>query len=135
MVTTLAYFEAITEQNRVAGGPERPDRDGNAKRVARALHLAGVPLLAGTDATPYVPAHGSGLHRELVLLTEAGLSLTQALAAATSVPARHFGLTDRGRIAPGLRADLVLVDGDPTRDITASGSTVDVWRRGARQRR
>jgi imidazolonepropionase-like amidohydrolase len=75
------------------------------------------------------------MHRELLLLTEAGLSAEEALAAATSVPARHFGLTDRGRIAPGLRADLVLVDGDPTRDITATRAITEVWRRGVRQTR
>jgi imidazolonepropionase-like amidohydrolase len=56
-------------------------------------------------------------------------------AAATSVPACHFGLTDRGRILPGLRADLVLVDGDPTTDITATRSITDVWRRGTHHRR
>ncbi|MFD2356841.1 amidohydrolase family protein [Nonomuraea ferruginea] len=89
-----------------------------------------MPLLAGTDATPFAPAHEAGLHRELELLTEAGLSAEEALAAATGLPARHFGLDDRGRIAPGLRADLVLVEGDPTRDITATGAIVDVWRRG-----
>ncbi|HEU5432653.1 MAG TPA: CIA30 family protein, partial [Thermomicrobiales bacterium] len=53
-----------------------------------------------------------------------------ALAAATSVPAARFGLADRGRIAPGLRADLVLVDGDPTTDITKTRSIVAVWKRG-----
>ena len=75
------------------------------------------------------------MHRELVLLTQAGLSDEEALAAATSLPARYFGLADRGRIAPGLRADLVLVDGDPTQAIAATGSIVDVWRRGVRQGR
>ena len=75
------------------------------------------------------------MHRELALLVQAGLTNTEALAAATSVPARQFGLTDRGRIAPGLRADLLLVDGDPTTDITATGAIVDVWRRGVRQTR
>jgi imidazolonepropionase-like amidohydrolase len=107
----------------------------NAVDEARTLRSAGVPLLAGTDANPFAPLHGTALHRELVLLTEAGLSNEEALAAATSVPARHFGLADRGRIAPGLRADLVLVDGDPTRDITATANIVDVWRRGVRQTR
>jgi imidazolonepropionase-like amidohydrolase len=72
------------------------------------------------------------VHRELELLTRAGLTALEALASATSVPAVHFGLTDRGRVEPGLRADLLLVDGDPTTDITAIGAVVDVWRRGVR---
>lgn len=75
------------------------------------------------------------MHRELALLTEAGLSDEEALAAATSVPARHFGLADRGHVAPGRRADLLLVDGDPTRDIAAIAAIAEVWRRGVRQRR
>lgn len=102
-----------------------------ALRITRALHEAGVPLLAGTDAIP-VAGHGVGLHRELELLVEAGLTPAQALAAATSVPARCFGLTDRGRLAPGLAADLLLVEGGPTDEITATRNIRGIWRRGAR---
>ncbi|MFF9199873.1 amidohydrolase family protein [Streptomyces sp. NPDC014779] len=60
---------------------------------------------------------------------------SEALAGATVVTARHFGLSDRGRIAPGLRADLLLVDGDPVTDITATRSIVVVRRRGVRRQR
>ncbi|MFG3438728.1 amidohydrolase family protein [Nonomuraea sp. NPDC047897] len=121
----------------ISGFPVDPDGIANALETAAALHRAGVPLLAGTDANDgphggFLALHGASIHRELVLLTKAGLSPVQALAAATSVPARHFGLRDRGRVAPGLRADLVLVDGDPTTDITATRSVVEVWRRGTR---
>lgn len=105
----------------------------NASGSALALLRAGVPVLAGTDATPFGPVHGAGLHHELLLLTEAGLTPEQALTAATSLVARSFGLADRGRIAAGLRADLLLVDGDPTTDITASRAIADVWRGGVRQ--
>ncbi|WEV26171.1 amidohydrolase family protein [Streptomyces sp. 71268] len=131
-VTTLAYFEAITERGSRAPVCARPGSLGNAVGAVRALREAGAPLLAGTDATPYDPGHGSGMHRELLLLRRAGLSPRAALAAATSLPARHFALTDRGRIAPGLRADLVLVEGDPTRDIATITALTDVWRRGVR---
>jgi alpha-D-ribose 1-methylphosphonate 5-triphosphate diphosphatase PhnM len=55
------------------------------------------------------------------------------LRAATSTPARRFGLTDRGRIASGLRADLLLVDGDPTKTISDTLSVRMVWRRGVQQ--
>lgn len=133
VVSTLVYFEVISQQG-AADHVVRGSAD-NAVHVARTLHQAGVPLLAGTDATPFAPMHGESLHRELTLLTRAGLTNEEALAAATSLPASHFGLTDRGRIAPGLRADLVLVDGDPTEDIATTSSIVDVWRRGVRQER
>ncbi|MEV0202232.1 amidohydrolase family protein [Nonomuraea sp. NPDC050691] len=104
----------------------------NAAHAVRLLHGAGVTLLAGTDANPFAPLHGASLHRELLMLTEAGLTPQQALRAATSLPALRFGLPDRGRVAPGLRADLLLVDGDPTTDITATRAIAEVWRRGAR---
>lgn len=70
------------------------------------------------------------MHGELELLVRAGLSPVQALRAATSLPARRFGLHDRGRIAPGLQADLLLVEGDPTQEITATLSIAGIWRRG-----
>ena len=103
-----------------------------------ALHAAGVDILAGSDVSVPVrflggSAHGASLHHELQLLVKAGLTPIEALRAATSVPARRFGLTDRGRIFPGARADLLLVDGDPTTAITDTLSTRAVWRRGTRQ--
>ena len=102
-----------------------------------ALHAAGVDILAGTDVSMPVPhlgglAHGASVHQELQLLVQAGLSAVEALRAATSVPARRFGLSDRGRIQPGYRADLILIDGDPTTAIGASLSIRAIWRRGAR---
>ncbi|WP_235036910.1 amidohydrolase family protein [Actinomadura sp. K4S16] len=105
--------------------------------AVRALSDAGVDLLAGTDAAVPLPflgglAHGASLHHELQHLVRAGLSPVQALRAATSVPARRFGLDDRGRIAEGLRADLLLVDGDPTTTISDTLNTRAVWRRGTR---
>ncbi|MYV51076.1 amidohydrolase family protein [Streptomyces sp. SID3212] len=105
-----------------------------------ALHEAGVDILVGTDVSVAVRylgglAHGASVHHELQLLVRAGLTPVQALRAATSVPARRFGLKDRGRIAEGMRADLLLVDGDPTRTISDSLSIREVWRRGARQPR
>ena len=100
-----------------------------------ALHRAGVDILAGCDVSDPIPslgglAPGASLHRELQLLVAAGLSPVEALRAATSTPARRFGLGDRGRIAPGLRADLVLVDGDPTVNISDTLSISAVWRQG-----
>jgi imidazolonepropionase-like amidohydrolase len=100
--------------------------------VVGALHAAGVPLLAGTDAPNPGTVHGVSLHLELQLLVAAGLSPVEALSAATALPAQCFGLTDRGRIAPELRADLLLVEGDPTTNIEATLEIADVWMQGAR---
>lgn len=102
----------------------------HALDTTRVLHRAGVPILAGTDAGNPGTAHGASLHRELELLVKAGLTPIEALAAATSVAAKAFHLFDRGRIAAGLRADLVLVDGDPTTDIRQTRKINRVWKQG-----
>jgi cytosine/adenosine deaminase-related metal-dependent hydrolase len=83
------------------------------------LHRAGVPLLAGTDASdePWV-IPGASLHDELALFVEAGLSPLEALRTATSAPARYRGETGP-LLAPGRRADLVLLANDPTENIGA----------------
>jgi imidazolonepropionase-like amidohydrolase len=105
--------------------------------TVRALDAAGVDMLAGTDVS--VPetffgglAHGASLHHELQYLVAAGLTPARALRAATATTARRFRLSDRGRIAEGLRADLLLVDGDPTSNIGDTLNTRAVWRRGTR---
>ncbi|MGO9604745.1 MAG: amidohydrolase family protein [Candidatus Binataceae bacterium] len=97
----------------------------------RVLHDAGVPLLAGTDASSNTPI-GALLHTELELMVRAGLTPSETLADATSVPARIFSLTDRGRIAVGKRADLLLVRGDPTVDIRATRDIVAIWKQGVK---
>lgn len=104
----------------------------NCTETVAALHQAGVPILAGTDANKAlgVPAnveHGISLHEELELLVECGLSTTEALRAATCLPSKYFGLNDRGSIEPGRRADLVLVQGNPVEDITATRRIKRVW--------
>ncbi len=100
-----------------------------AEEAVRQLKAVGVPLLAGTDAALNT-VHGVSLHRELELLVKAGLTPLEALASATSIPARIFDLPDRGRIIPGLRADLLLVEGDPTTDILSTRSITAVWKQG-----
>jgi imidazolonepropionase-like amidohydrolase len=113
-----------------------PDGDFTAAlATVKALHAAGVPILAGSDANQLHAlgmAHGASLHGELRLLVRAGLTPTEALRAATSLPAATFGLHDRGRITPGARADLLLVQGDPTSRIEDALSIKDVWRSGSR---
>lgn len=99
------------------------------------LFDAGVDILVGTDVSVPMPhlgglAHGVSVHHEMQLLVEAGLKPIDALKSATSVTARRFGLSDRGIIEAGMRADLILVKGDPTTNISDSLNIVGVWKEG-----
>nr|WP_241158314.1 amidohydrolase family protein [Cohnella candidum] len=103
------------------------------------LHHAGVDILVGTDVAPVpVPnlgglAHGASVHHEMQLLVKAGFTPIEALQSATAKPARCFGLIDRGRIAEGARADLILVNGDPTTNISDTLSIKAVWFKGVQR--
>lgn len=89
-----------------------------ARRIVSAFDRAGVIVLAGTDAPMPEIFPGFSLHEELALLVDAGLSPRAALRAATLRPAQFLGLSaSHGSVAVGKRADLVLLDADPTRDI------------------
>lgn len=74
--------------------------------------------------------HGESIFREFDFLHEAGLSNLEILHGATSTAADIFGLADRGSIAIGKRADLVLVEGDPTKDVSACRNIKKVWVKG-----
>ena len=99
----------------------------NVKRLSD----AGVPVVAGTDA-PYPGVfQGEGIHRELELLVEAGLTPLQAITAATHDAARLMGAdAEWGAIVPGMAADLLVVRGNPAEDIGATRDIVAVIQRG-----
>jgi hypothetical protein len=99
-------------------------------RTFRMAHDAGVPVLVGSDAAwinPYL-FHGASLIDELRrYVRDAGLTPVEALRTATVNPGRFLGRIDLdGRIAPGRRADLVLLGADPLADIDALGQIVAV---------
>ncbi|HEX9582124.1 MAG TPA: amidohydrolase family protein, partial [Gemmatimonadales bacterium] len=90
------------------------------KRVALvgAMHRAGVVMLPGTDAPLRNSPPGFGLHGELALFAQAGLSPFEVLRAATLEPARYLGMLDSlGTVESGKLADLVLLDADPLVDV------------------
>ena len=100
------------------------------RAVTAALRRAGVPVLAGTDAGNPGTQYGISMHHELAALVAAGMSPAEALAGATSLPAKAFRLGQRGRIANGYKADLLLVEGNPLADIGATRRIVEVWKDG-----
>jgi imidazolonepropionase-like amidohydrolase len=82
------------------------------------MNRAGVPILAGTDTAAGVRVYpGFSLHEELELLVQAGLTPMEALQAATRNAGRYLQLADTGTIEKGKRADMVLLDADPLKDI------------------
>jgi len=101
---------------------------GNAQAQLRAFAELGGQVLFGTDVgymTDYDPTD------EYVYMTRAGLSYAQILTTLTMAPAARFGATARtGRLAPGLDADIVVVDGDPAGDIRALARVRSTLRRG-----
>ena len=102
--------------------PLRADSVGRAmlaKRMSQvaAMRVAGVHILAGTDAPLRNSTPGFGLHEELLMLVRGGMSTFDALAAATSEPARFLGLDSLGTVETGKIADLVLLDANPLTDI------------------
>jgi imidazolonepropionase-like amidohydrolase len=89
----------------------------NDKKLTREMQRAGVRLLAGSDSLDRYVFTGASLHSELRMLVSAGLTPIEALQTATQNPADFLGRKDLGAIAPGKRADLVLLEADPLLDI------------------
>lgn len=109
-----------------------PDSYENVYENVKAIHAAGIPILAGTDAVGTINANisvpfGLTLHFELENLVEAGLTTVEALRAATELAAQHHRLNDRGRIAPGMRADLILLNSNPLANISNTRDIAKVW--------
>ena len=106
-------------------------RSDHVKSFQMALR-GGVVIAAGNDAgTPFNP-HGS-LVPELELMVKAGMPPSAAIRSATSVAARVLGLGDEtGRIAPGLAADLLVVEGNPLETIQALDAVRLVLAQGRR---
>jgi imidazolonepropionase-like amidohydrolase len=130
-----AFLEQLRDYAQSSRNTERLQRRIENFEVGMAsvtnLHEAGVMLVAGTDA-PYPGVMlGEGLHRELELLVEAGLTPLEAIRSATLNAARLMGDEDEwGTVAPGMRADLLVIDGRPDLEISDTRKIELVIQRG-----
>ena len=132
----IAYLNGETREiwSRVAQrtGPPGYRYTDFMKKVANALHRAGVPLMAGTDAMGLsLVTPGSSLHYELELLVDSGLTPYEAIRSATVVPAWFLGKQNEfGSITTGSRADLLLIEENPLEDVTRLRRPIGVMVRG-----
>jgi imidazolonepropionase-like amidohydrolase len=112
-------------------GGRIPDATPQIQANARRLVAEGVRVAAGTDAGNPGTLHGPAIHRELDLLSRGGLTPSQALTAATRDAAYAYAARpDIGLVTPGYRADLLVLDADPTKSVEALGRIAQVWSRG-----
>jgi imidazolonepropionase-like amidohydrolase len=113
---------------------QRRALDTRVEAIGR-MAEAGVRMTAGSDSPWGWYAPGEFAH-EIDMLTQAGLSCGDAIVAATTGAAESIGVgAAAGRLAPGRQADLLVVRGDPTREITALWHVLDVWQAGQRVER
>jgi len=108
-----AYARYFQHWNGVEPAPESVQENRRSFQLAM---RAGVPICMGGDVGIYT--HGQNW-LEMDAMQRAGMPATQVLIAATSGNAHILRLTDRGEVKTGLLADLIAVDGDPTRDVSA----------------
>jgi imidazolonepropionase-like amidohydrolase len=130
-VRTLVDDPAYRERTLTAPGTAKNRAAvANNKQNLKALHDAGVRIALGSDSGVGLRVSGWAEHRELALTVDAGLTPLQAITIATSNAAALLRLDDRGLLAPGKLADLVVLDGDPAADIANTRRIHAVWHRG-----
>jgi imidazolonepropionase-like amidohydrolase len=100
------------------------------KKNLKELYDAGVRIALGSDSGVGLRIPGVAEHLELALMVEAGLTPIQAITIATSNTAALLKLDDRGSVAEGKFADLVILDADPSADIANTKKIHAVWHRG-----
>ncbi|MES2754915.1 MAG: amidohydrolase family protein [Pseudomonadota bacterium] len=124
---TLAAVDATSRYAGWNGGNPVPARISEARAAFVYARRAGVAICMGGDVGVF--AHGDNV-RELELLADAGLPVLAVLHAATAGNAAILKLDDRGRIAPGLLADLIAVTGNPSVDLSALRRVTLVMKNG-----
>jgi imidazolonepropionase-like amidohydrolase len=126
LLTTLKAFESMGEEaNKFLNKTQLLNQ-------VKALYNADIPILAGTDPPNLGINYGTDLYQELELLHEAGLPILEVLKAGTSAITKAFSLENTGAIKVGYKADLILIDGDPTKDLGDLENSKIIWKAGKR---
>ncbi|HYZ86274.1 MAG TPA: amidohydrolase family protein [Bryobacteraceae bacterium] len=99
-------------------------------KILKALSDGGAPIIFGTDSPQLFSVPGFSIHREMDAMKRAGLTNYQILASATRSPAEYYKTRDFGTVAPGRRADLLLLDANPLQDLANTQKVAGVMVRG-----
>jgi len=100
------------------------------RRLIKELHDAGVPVLLGTDSPQVFSVPGFSIHHEMRVMVESGLTPYEVLHSGTKAVADFYGAGDFGTVAPGQRADLVLLNANPLEDVTNFADNAGVMANG-----
>ncbi len=101
------------------------------RKLLKALHDGGVPVLLGTDSPQLFSVPGFSIHREMKVMTESGLTPYQVLASGTRKVAEFYGAADEyGTVAVGRRADLILLNANPLEDVAHVADRAGVMVKG-----
>jgi imidazolonepropionase-like amidohydrolase len=130
-------FEMITSpeyQNKITGSPGY-QRNRQAYQVAlknlKKVFDAGVLVALGTDSGAFpVRAQGFSEHLELQLMVDAGLSPLEAITVATRNACKAMDISNQGSLSPGMRANFIVLNSNPTEDIKATQSIHSIWKNG-----
>jgi imidazolonepropionase-like amidohydrolase len=125
---TLAASDAVSRYRGWNGQEPAPAAVEENRRSFRMALAAGVSICMGGDVGVYT--HGENW-REMVLMQQAGMPALAVLTAATSGNAHIFHLAEVGSLKPGLLADIIAVEGDPTKDVAAVKAVRLVMKSGA----
>ena len=128
MVTSESYKNNVVNGPRYQNNKEAYDM---ALRNLKKLFDAGVLVALGTDSGAFPPrAQGFSEHLEMQLMVSAGLTPLQAITVATRNAAQALKLSDQGTLSAGMRADFIVLNSDPAKDIRATQSIDAIWKKG-----
>jgi imidazolonepropionase-like amidohydrolase len=127
----IAKMEATFRQRDAQGAADARERYAILERSLRKLSAAGAKLVLGADTGVEDHLFGLAEHLELQAMVDAGMTPAQVLVAATSRAAEYLELDDRGSLAPGKRADLLVLDASPLDDIANTRRIARVFIGGA----
>lgn len=125
--TLLTTFRAIDYLGENADGYLSKEQ---LLQEVKKLYDAGVPILSGTDPPNLQINFGTDLYEELFLFNQAGIPTIEVLKTATTNVAQAFKLDNYGRVKEGYKADLILVDGNPVRNIEDINKITHIWKDG-----